>query len=245
MRFRHLCAFALGFSAMVSVAGGQSLNVDLDAPTAGPALGGGVPDSTFGAASGQIGVWNSYAATVGPVGLVGLAGEFTSATLSIPASSTTVSTLAFNNAANSGSFARLVNDAQQIGTTTQGGTRSFTFAGLIDGPYDVYTYGTPPQGIAGQLFVDITGSPQGQLLTSGIHAANTFALGTTHVVHSVNVTGGTFTISVSDVAGSPSAYVNGFQLVLVPEPASAALITAGGCGLLRRRRPRQGRRGRK
>ena len=215
----------------------QSMNVDLDITSSPPTLGGGAPSNAFGAASGQTGAWNSIPTTAGPVALFDLAGSATSATLSIPASSTTITTLGFNNPNNTGDFRLLMNDAQQIGTVLQGGTRSYTFAGLVDGPYSVYTYGSPPQpGNPGELFVDIPGSTQGVLSTTGAHAADTFALGTTHVVHTLNVVGGTFTIRMSDIAGSPSAYVNGFQLILVPEPEIAGALVMLVPVILRRRR---------
>jgi hypothetical protein len=72
-------------------------------------------------------------------------------------------------------------------------------------------------------------------MTSGAHTGNTFALGVTHVVHTLNVVGGTMNINVSDVAGAPGAYVNGFQLKLVPEPAGCGGLLLSSVLLLRRR----------
>jgi hypothetical protein len=231
-RFVVASLFSIAPAGLVSA---QSLNIDLDSPSSGPALGGGVPSSGFGAASGQTGVWNSYAATSGPISLVGLGGGATTATLSITATSTTVSVTAFNNANNTGDFALLLNDAQQIGTTTQGGTRTYTFNGLTDGPYSLYTYAVPPANQNGEIFINIPGSSEGTLISTGTMPGNSFVLGRTHVIHTLNVVGGSFSVNVSDVAGAPSAYVSGFQLV-VPEPSMLAILPLSMAMLARQRR---------
>ena len=110
--------------------------------------------------------------------------------------------------------------------------------GLSNGPYSVVTYTARPQGINGHLLIDIPGSSQGQLTATGVPTGNTFTPGVSHVVHTLNVSGGTFNINLTDVPGDPAGYVDGFQLTLVPEPTVSALSLVAGASLLRRRRAR-------
>src|SRR5687767_4344300 len=147
------CALVVFFVATRAAA--QSFNVDIDQPGANPALGQGVPSSAFGAAAHQPGVWNSYPATSAAAPLVGLSGLPTPATVQVTATTTTVQTLAFNNPAQTGDFALLLNDGSQIGTTSQGGSRTYTFAGLLPGPYSVVTYTARPGNFEGHLLIDI------------------------------------------------------------------------------------------
>jgi hypothetical protein len=230
-------AVVLSVLVMATGAGAQSLNVDIDQTGTNPALGQGVPSSAFGAAANQPGVWNSYVATTAAVPLVDLSGAATSASVQITATSTSPTTLAFNNPAHTGDFALLLNDGSQIGTTTQGGTRTYTFSGLASGPYSVVTYTARPGNFEGHLLVDIPGSNEGQLTASGTPTGNTFTPGVSHVVHTLNVTGGTFDINLTDVAGAPAGYVDGFQITLVPEPTTCATPLAA--ALLLGRRPRR------
>jgi hypothetical protein len=65
---------------------------------------------------------------------------------------------------------------------------------------------------------------------------NTFTLGVTHVIHTLNVLTGGFDIRMTDTAGAPAGYVGGFQLTLVPEPVGMALFLGFAPLLFRRRR---------
>lgn len=218
--------------ACAPFAAAQQFNVDIDFPGSNGQLGQGVPSAAFGAASGQAGVWNSAPSGSGPFALTDINGALTGATLSITGTS---SLLAFNNSSNTGDYALLMNDARQVGTVVQGGNASFTFAGLTNGNYQVWTYGAPPQGGAGSTVVDVIGSTSTnpQTVTGGANN-NTFILGGTHVVHNVAVTNGTLTIRITDPNGDGlPAYINGFQLVPAPGGAVALLAAAG---LLARRR---------
>jgi hypothetical protein len=228
---------AIACAAMiVPTVAGQSFNIDLDVPGSPPSIGGGVPSNAFGAASGQTGVWNSVPTTAGPVALVNISGAATGVSYSVPVSSTTISTLGFNNGANTGDFALLFNDGQQVGTVVQGGTRTYRFTGLADGLYSIYTYASPPQGIAGDIAITIAGSNEGTLMTAGAMTPNTFTLGVTHVIHTINLAGGILNIDMVDTPGSPSAYVSGFQITLVPGPGSLLVLAA--LPLMHRRRRR-------
>jgi hypothetical protein len=226
---RTLAAFAFVPSLMVvsGRAPAQSFNVDIDQQGPSPQLGQGVPSSAFGAAAGQPGVWNSYLSTSTAASpLVNLAGAGTSAAVQITATSTSPTTLGFNNPANSGDFALLLNDGAQIGTTVQGGSRTYTFSGLAPGTYSVFTYTARPQGTNGHLLIDIPGSNEGQLTATGTPTGNTFTPGVTHVTHTLSLSGSSFNINLTDVPGDPAGYVDGFQITLIPEPGAVASIMA-------------------
>lgn len=233
------CASAIiACTLLASPAFAQRLNIDIDAATAGAPLGGGVPSAAFGAASGQTGVWNSFTGTANGVPsapLMDLSGAVTGATITMTSASGG-SLLSFNNTTNSGDYALLMNDANQVGTVIQGGSRTYTINGLANGMYTLYTYAAPPQGIPGLTTVSVAGStstnPQQAV---GPASNNTFALGQTHTIHDVLVTNGTITVQVTATAGQGvSAYINGFQLV--PTPGALAILAMGGCFAARRRR---------
>jgi hypothetical protein len=240
-RAHRASAHAAATVAVLSVlfvatrAGAQSYNVDIDQTGSNPALGQGVPSSAFGAAASQPGAWNSFVATAAAAPLVDLSGAPTGATVQVTATSTTIQVLGFNNPDQTGDFALLLNDGSQIGTTLQGGTRTYTFSGLSNGPYSVVTYTARPGKFDGHLLVDIPGSNEGQLVASGIPTANTFTPGVSHVVHTLNVTGGGFEINLTDVAGAPAGYVDGFQLTLIPEPTMLGAVLSLTLPLARRR----------
>ena len=66
---------------------------------------------------------------------------------------------------------------------------------------------------------------------------NAFAEGITHSVHELELTTGSFEIIVRNrVQGPPNAYVNGFQISAVPEPASIICYTLATALLIARRR---------
>ena len=222
---RALVAFAFAFAMSLMLISGrapaQSFNVDIDQQGPSPQLGHGVPSSAFGAAAGQPGVWNSYLSTSTAASpLVNLAGAGTGATVQITATSTSPTTLGFNNPANSGDFALLLNDGAQIGTTLQGGSRTYTFSGLVPGAYSIVTYTARPQGTNGHLLIDIPGSNEGQLVATGTPTGNTFTPGVTHVTHTMSLAGSSFNINLTDIAGEPAGYVDGFQITLIPEPTA-------------------------
>ena len=230
-------AFAMSLMILSGRAAAQSFNVDIDQVGPNPQLGQGVPSSAFGAASGQTGVWNSYLSISSAASpLVDLAGAATPATVQITATSTSPTTLAFNNPANTGDFALLLNDGAQIGTTLQGGSRTYTFSGLVPGPYSIITYTARPQGTNGHLLIDIPGSNEGQLVATGVPIGNTFTPGVTHVTHTLSLGGSSFNVNLTDVAGDPAGYVDGFQITLIPEPMTTSFVLALAPALLLRRR---------
>ncbi|TVQ63746.1 MAG: hypothetical protein EA379_03250 [Phycisphaerales bacterium] len=196
------------------------------------------PSSAFGAASGQTGHWNFFAGNtpVGvPVALTDITGAATGVTLSRITNAGSPSALWFNNTTNSGDFAALMNDGSQVGTIVQGGWHEYTFSGLANGTYQLWTYAARPQGGTSYAEVDVFGSTSPVQILNGGNNNNTFTFGGTHAIHRVIVTDGTFTLRVT--AGQNiglSTYVNGFQLV--PTPGAAAMLACVALVGARRRR---------
>jgi hypothetical protein len=223
---------------LVTPAAAQSFNVDIDLQGSNPALGSGAPSSAFGGAAGEPGVWNAFQ-TSGPTPLVEIGGVPTAATVAIASTSTTPMVLGFNNPSQTGDFALLFNDGSQIGTTTQGGTRTYRFTGLVPAPYIITTYTARPGNFEGHLLVDVPGSIEGQLVASGTPMSNTFTEGVTHVVHHLLLApGATIDINLTDVAGAPAGYVSGFQVIVFPEPAAMGGLVSAAVLMLSRRRAR-------
>ncbi len=223
---RLVAAMSCAFAALAHA---QSFNIDLDQPSAPPALGGGAPSNAFGAASGQAGFWNAVPSAA-TFALTDINGVLTAATITLTGSS---SSLAFNNGTNSGDYRLLMNDARQVGTVVQGGTTTVTFNNLINGNYQLYTYAAPPQGTPGSTDVIVNGN---SMFAIGGASGNTFTLGGTHVIHNVTVTGNTLTMIVVDPPGDGlPGYLNGFQLIIPAPGAAASLAMLGALGLRRRR----------
>jgi hypothetical protein len=212
-------------------------NVDIDQIGAMPPHGGGAPSSTFGAAAGQPGFWNPVSGiALGPTPLLDTAGAATPVTLTVTSSSTALSDLSYLQPLNTGDYALLLNDASQIGTLSQGGSRTYTFAGLSPGWYKIYTYAVAPQATVVPNPVLVPGAigtnPE---IVNGPMPGNAFAQGITHSIHDVLVTTGTLDVVFNIPANlSGGAYVNGFQIV--PEPATVSLAALGGLAMIRRLR---------
>lgn len=216
------CLFVLAIPAHAQV----GFNIDLDESFAPPELGGGAPSSAFGAAAYQPGFWNAIAASGNPtLQLHGLAGQLTNVTITGPAGG---SGGGDNFPGNTGDYALLLNDGNLVGSTN-----SWMFAGVPSGDYDVYVYAVNPSNRTNPTAVHVTGAPVAYV--NGPMPGNQFILGQTHCIEEISVTSGTFTISV-DRGSNFSSYVNGFQIVPVPEPATLAGLGIGLLALTRRRK---------
>lgn len=217
-RVPHLAAFATALAPALSL--GQSFNIDLDVFFGPPSIGNGAPSAVFGAAANQPGYWNRVYA-VGPTNpepLFDLVGNATSVIMQ--ASGGTGNAIGFNNAANTGDFALLMNDVAALN-----GTITYTFTGLESGTYIVYTYADSPDPEYAPTEVNVHGSlpPNPQVVTGPI-PANQFVNLITHATHEVHVTNG---LLVVDVRELPTYFgdVNGLQLVAVPEPSSIVVLS--------------------
>lgn len=181
----------------------QGFNIDFD--------GNGLPRPAFGAAANQPGFWN-YASYLGP--LLGLDGNRTTVFMKIGRGGGGSSGSNYNPA-NTGEFAKLLNDAAQVGTIGQGGTMHMTFSGLQQGEYDVYTYSVLPFGDVtyAPIFVPQAVERQLQVVT-GPMPGNSFEYLVTHSVHRVELRSGSpLEIIIEREPNSPNAAINGVQIV--------------------------------
>ncbi len=180
---------------------GQSFNVDVGSP-ASPA---GVPADLYAAGAGQSGTWNAVGVPAGNVPLSDLAGGATGVTLS---NSGGGGNFTSNNAGTSGDDEALMDDLQDVGGA--GALATWTFSGLANGSYTVYTYAWAPDNAAFVSEVSVAGSPDpSQFICGGWPGGH--SQGTTYALHTVDVVDGTIVVSVATNSGFGS--VNGFQLV--------------------------------
>lgn len=233
IQLKVLKLLPLGLAILASAAShGQSIYVDIDVVIGGPAIGAGAPSSTFGAAAGTPGVWNAIPIGSQPlVTLLDIAGLPTSATYTSTGDGGGVG---FLNPTNTGDFALLLNDANNVGN---GVSSLYTISGLTPGEYRVFTYAVAPQGDTASTFITVSGtSSAGTQEVTGPMPGNQLILGVTHSMHDVFVAG---TLTIKAEGAFPTSYVNGFQIVAVPEPSTCALLFTGLAMIARhRRKPR-------
>lgn len=228
------CAAAVVMSLGVTSAFGQSFNIDMNTGVAG-APGEGAPTNAFGAAANSAGFWNAMTGTATTnIVLNGLNGAPTPATLT--RSSAVGGSFAFNNANTTGDFELLLDDGHDLSGVANGIT--YTFAGLVPGPYRVFTYAVAPDFAGDITVVTVTGaSPPNPQTSGGAIPFNSFVQGITHTLHDVVVSGnGLLTVMADGASAADFGTVNGFQLVYIPEPASLGVLTVGALLLGRRRR---------
>ena len=195
----------------------QAINLDLE--LAVPGVWAGVPGATYGAASGQAGIWNAMEINqiTGPVNLQDLSGLPSSAQFRIvnPASLIGAGGI---SAFNTGDYARLMNDMFFM---SAGVTTNCQFLGLTPGTYEVWTY-AGHVGQAGAGRVTIGGVAQSVF---GPAPVGGYALGVSHVVHTVATTG-TIDISITHFLNTDQFGFQGFQIVPVPAPGAAIALLA-------------------
>jgi hypothetical protein len=226
--FRSIWAIGIA-GCFASNGGAQAFNVDTDLFNSSSIVGGGTPSSSFGAAAGQVGFWTSFYTDNNnePLALRDTSGTLTSV---IAVAQGTGGGGGWNNPVNTGDYNLLLNDADQIGE----GFR-YTITGLAPGRYLVYTYSVKPNGQYGEADIMVSGSSsQNPQRVSGIMPGNQFQLGLTHSIHDVQVTDGSLVIGAT--GPWPNAFLNGFQIVPVPEPCSVLALAAGIAALITRRR---------
>lgn len=210
---------------------GQAINVDIDVMSSSSAdPWRDAPGSTYGAASGQAGLWNAVTLTA-PTTLLTATGQSTGVQFQI------INPGALQGAGgifpiNSGDYARLMND---FFTLRPGVAATCRFSGLAPGTYEVWTYaGHIGVATAGSVTVDgVSNSIQGQA------PLGAFAPGLSHTVHTLT-TQGTIDIDVLRFANAEQFGIEGFQIVPIPTPGVGAAVGIIGLPVLLRRMIRRG-----
>jgi hypothetical protein len=195
----------------------------------GTYFGKGAPSSSFGAAAGTPGVWNHLGSTESSVSVVDIFGGPTGVTVSNLEGTTNGN----NGGAPAGDISLLLNDV------LDGSPVTITVDGLPTGLYNVYTYSWyPANSTAVVSTVTVNGLDPQNVGRTGAYAG--FVLGETHALHTVSLASPQ-TLTINAAAASIIGIVNGFQIVMVPEPAALVLASvAGACWLvvMRSRRKR-------
>jgi len=176
-----------------------------------------VPSSAYAAAAAQPGFWNNVH-TPYAIALSDLAG----AASAVSCTSTITSSFNWPFGTLTGDDSALMNDIQAISSFS--GTATWTFSGLANGNYAVYTYAWAPDSVNAFTSVDVPGSSDAQQIVGGAWGGSPHLLGVTYALHHVAVTNGTLVVNCAGAQGS-SGSVNGFQLV--QEGSSFASFCAG------------------
>ena len=185
---------------VVMPAFGQSFNVDVGDP-----LPFGVPSDLYAAGAGQSGTWNAVSSGAFGFPLSDLSGAATGVTLTNIGG---LGNFSDDNGGTSGDDEALMDDLQNVGGG--GALATWTFSGLADGSYTVYTYAWAPDTAAFVSEVTVPGSPDPPQLIGGDWPGGQVQ-GTTYALHTVDVAGGSLAVMVRTSKGFGS--VNGFQLV--------------------------------
>jgi hypothetical protein len=203
--------------ALAPIASAQNFNIDFG--NASP-----LPSSAFGAASGQIGFWNTYLSS--PTNnLTDVAGNSTSVNLTATNAFATFAS-GFNDPLTLGNDEALMDDYIAITFI-----ETYSLTNLAAGTYNVYTY----TWTFGPLSTGINVNATGQQIIGGTWTGG-YLLGTTHALHTVTVpANGTINIRVVSIDGALGA-ISGVQIVQVPSPAGASVLALGALAMTRRRR---------
>jgi hypothetical protein len=203
---------------LVPPAAAQSFNIDVGTnlilfPEPAPTYAGG---------ANQAGTWNRC---INPysTALVNLDGSASTATTASDQSGW----YNFFPSTLTGDDYNLMVDIQSFGDSISNVTANWTFAGLQDGDYAVYTYAWDPQNNGTLNLVHVPGSTDLPQNVGGIWGGSPHALGVTYALHHVTVSGGTFTVEVSNSAGHAGS-VNAFQLVRTGGGVSTAFCFGDG-----------------
>lgn len=211
MKYPAVLALAL----TVPTAAAQSFNLDVGMNLAALA---GIPDASYGAAASQPGVWDGVMPSFTAVALVDIDGTTPGVTVRSDATSTFN---VFPGVMVPGSNQMLMEDFHLTPNLNTAST--WTFEGLADAEYTLYTYASDPSLPLLQTEISVIGSSDpAQVVGAGWPGFH--ALGQTYSRHVVTVTDGTLTVVANAVGGQlETGVINGFQLV---ETGSAGIGTA-------------------
>ena len=220
------CALALSMSA--GLAFGQSLNIDINRTTG---TGNGVSASSYGAASGQTGTWNSVVpSTAGAITLVDLAGASSGVTVTRTGNSSSSASSATTGVAST-DYSRLVYDYSDLFGPND--TVTYTLNGMDQGLYRMFVYACIPgssgfytDGFGSTVYhgstiaLNVGGGSLGSSTTSGPVVGNVFQRGVTHSVFNMYVGAGAPAVTVTAFPSDGSyfaakAALNGMQVVKI------------------------------
>ncbi|HJP01808.1 MAG TPA: hypothetical protein QF764_08595 [Planctomycetota bacterium] len=205
MKITHCLSLSAACLLLAGSANAQNFNIDV-----GDTFSVGHPTSAYGAGAHQSGFWNPVSG--------GMPYQFT--LLDLNQQATTVTTdcqnmggsgdYFFNNGATSGDDEALLDDLEDVGGV--GGVSTWTFAGLADGFYDIYTYSWAPDNPS--YIANITGGDINDTQAVGNFAWNgTHQQGGSYALHCVTVSGGSLVQIEIANSGAGFASCNGFQIV--------------------------------
>ncbi len=167
-----------------------------------------VPSAGYGAGAGQTGIWNAVPPSLTPLALVDLTGAATNVT--VVTDQTSSYTYPFGGL--TGDDDAFTSDGQALDAVLQT-PALWTFSGLADGDYDVYTYAWDNAGNGSQTDVSLPGVPASTQTVGGAWSGSPHVLGTTYALHQVAVVGGSLVIEAKSTLNGSSGQVIGFQLV--------------------------------
>lgn len=197
-----LCVALAATSAQLRA---QSYNVDIGVSSLYP-----TPSSTYGAAAGQTGAWNSVPCSVGTsTTIFDLAGNSGLVNVKLSGGATQQSQTNLPGA--SVDALALLADAHDPGAASQ----TWTIAGLASGEYVVYAYALSPANAQYRTIVRVAGSPDVPQTVGGPWSG-TFTLGVTHARHRISVSAGSSIAITVERATQPAvnfAALSGFQIV--------------------------------
>jgi len=194
---RRLVLLNVAVGLMSASVSGQSINIDHQDLS-------GAPGPQY-AAAGLPGVWNSVTAGPGtPQLLVDLKGRPVAVTVTHDIGFT----LASDDPATFGDDQGLMDD----GLGDMGDVQmTVWFDGLVDGTYQIITYAWTPAGPNDMTLVTVDSDLLSARITGGPWPG-ALEDGVTHVIHEVEVTGGTLAIGVVGGYWGASGFLNGVQL---------------------------------
>ncbi|MGI8923379.1 MAG: PEP-CTERM sorting domain-containing protein [Fimbriimonadales bacterium] len=130
---------------------------------------------------------------------------------------------------NTGDHALLLNDGAIVGSLIDGGTLVYTFQGIDEGKYEIFSYAVSPLGVKIETPVYVPEAVENRLqIVTGPMPGNAFEYLITHSAHRVDLSAtSSFHIIFEQLPGEPtSQWVNGFQIVPIPEPGTASVLLA-------------------
>ena len=164
------------------------------------------PQNSYAGAAGQSGKWNDVHTTYSASLL-----ELDGSPSGVTTASTSPSSYNYFPSPLTGDDRNLMIDIQNLPFI--GGPWSWTFSGLQNGDYALYTYAWAPEnnGFKTRVEVPIASEPAQDV--GGLWSGGSHVQGVTYALHHLSVTSQSFSLTVEGLGGHDGS-LNGFQLVL-------------------------------